>query len=121
MKGVRLDAKAIATNPRKFKEPMDLQLEDLMSKKCTESSKKKVKLAVKNYCEWRLHAMEECGEFDPRLTSADIHNSKTLDKGSFVFAMYKFITEVIKHNGEDYLPNTLKELVYRIQMFLHAK
>ena len=32
-----------------------------------------------------------------------------------------FITKVIKVNREDYPPNTVKELVYCIQMFLHAK
>ena len=35
--------------------------------------------------------------------------------------MCNFITEVIKVNREDYPLNTLKELVYCIQMFLHAK
>ena len=51
---------------------------------------------------------------------SDMHDVKTLDKGSFVFALCKFITEVMKVNGEEY-PNTLKELVYCIQMYLHSR
>ena len=39
----------------------------------------------------------------------------------FCVAFCKFITEVIKVNGEEYPPNTLKEMIYCIQMFLHAK
>ena len=82
---------------------------------------KRVKWAVKNYTEWRQHAIGDDADCNPRLFSADIHDVKSLDKVSFAFAVCKFITEVIKLNVEGYPPNTLKELVYCIQMFLHAK
>ena len=97
------------------------ELEDLMSEKHAESSEKKVKWAIKNYTQWRVHAIEDDLDCNLRLYCADIHDSKTLGKASFALAMCKFITEVVKLNSEDYPPNSLKELVYCIQMFLHSK
>ena len=65
--------------------------------------------------------MEDSEGCDPRLFASDLHDTKFVDKALFAFSMCNFITEVIKLNGEDYPPNMLKELVYLIQMFLHAK
>ena len=114
----------IEANPskNKYKTPVDLnELEDLMSNWYATSSEKTVKWAVKNYADWRLHSIGDGGNCDLKLFSADIHDVKSLDKVSFAFCMCKFIMEVIKVNGEVYPPNTLKELVYCIQMFLHTK
>ena len=59
--------------------------------------------------------------FDGSLVDADIHSAKILKKPCFAFALCKFITEVIKVNGKRHPPNTLKEMVYCRQMFLHTK
>ena len=88
-----------------------------MSKKYADSSKKKVKWAVKNYSNWRVHAMKQ-DKSEHRLVDANVHVTKSLNKSCFSFALCKFITEVIKVNGEEYPP---KGMVYCIQMFLHAK
>ena len=61
----------------------------------------------------------ECS--NDRLANADIHSVNTLDKRALCFSLSKFVTEVIKVNREDYPPNTLKELIYSIQMYLHSK
>ena len=101
---------------------MDLkELEELMTKKYAVTSERNVKWAVKNYSQWRVDAIGDGTCCDPRLLDADKHSTKNLEKASFAFAMCKFITRVIKVNGEDYPLNTLKELVYCIQMFLHMK
>ena len=85
LKGLRPDVKAIAGSPRKcqYKDPLDLhELENLVSKKYAESSEKKVRWAVKNYANWRLHAMKS-DNFDHHLVDADVHDGKSLDKTCF--------------------------------------
>ena len=96
------------------------ELEELMNKRYAQNSERKVWWAVKTNSQWRLHSME-MDNCDPRIFCSDVHDVKTLDKGSFAFALCKFITEVIKVNGEEYPPNMLKELVYCIQMYLHFR
>ena len=122
-KGIGSDAFAVAGSPKKckYKDPLDLQeLEKLMETCYAENSEWKVRWAVKMYSERRLHALNmECS--DDHLANADIHNVNTLDKSALCFSLSKFVTEVIKVNREDYPPNTLKELIYSIRMYLHSK
>ena len=111
----------VSPKKRKYEEPLDLaDLEELMQNRYSRNSEKKVHWAFKAYSKWRLHAMDTKG-FDQRLTNANVHDVKTLIKTDYAFALCKFITEVIKVNGDEYPPNTLKELVYSIQMFVHVK
>ena len=93
-----------------------------MKKRYADSSEKKVQRAVKKYAEWRLNAMENQPKtgVDERFERADIHNFANLDKKAFAFSLCHFVTEVLKVNWEEYPPNTLKELVFCLQMYLHA-
>ena len=42
-----------------------------------------------------------------------------LPKGELAYSLYRFVREMWKLNGEEYLPNTVREIVIMLQMFLH--
>lgn len=44
-----------------------------------------------------------------------------LDKKSVCYSLCRFITEITKVNGEDYLPKTIYEMVSCVQMYLESK
>ena len=124
--GIRPHSMVIAASPKKhkFKDPLDLgDLQELMQKKYADNSEKKVRWAVKQYTLWRQQTIEEMpsGSTDEHFRHADLGDLRTIDKKSFAFVMCKFVTDVLKVNGEEYPPNTLKELVYCVQMFLHSR
>ena len=58
---------------------------------------------------------------DDDILSSDIDKPQDLDGGKFCRALCKFVTEIKKHNLDNYPPNSLHEMKCCIQMFLRTK
>ena len=52
-------------------------------------------------------------------TRANLNALFTFNKSDLAFALSYFIRKIKKLNGDEYPPNTLKEIVVMIQMYLH--
>ena len=61
------------------------------------------------------------GEVDNCILLADIEGSEILVKQNFAYALCRYITEVQKDNGKEYPPNSLRDLLYCLQMYLETK
>ena len=79
-----------------------------------------MKWAVNMYCEWRVNRLSNINVPLPILNANvdDLHNVK---KSDLCYALSCFIGEVKKVDNTEYPPNTLKELIVMIQMFLNEK
>ena len=99
--------------------PTDLEM--LKHKRYAKNTDRKSRWGVTAYCEWRYKAIKDFGDaVEPYILRSDLTKPKELLKSDFCQAMCKFVTEVRKHNGEDYPPNSLKGMVNAIQFYLHS-
>ena len=106
---------------RAFKQATeDQSLIKLTHKNFAPESKKKMKWAVNMYCEWRVNRLKNINVPLPILNSNldDLYNIKQED---LCYSLSCFIGEIKKVDNSEYLPNTLKEIIVMIQMFLHEK
>ena len=106
---------------RKFKTPLDTRkLESMKVVEYAKNSQKKVDWATGVYRDWRNMAVTD-PECDERIISADIDDVCSLEKPNLAYALCRFVTEIVKLNDQNYPPNTLREIVYCIQMYLCTK
>ena len=106
---------------RKYKDPVNEdKINELSHKNFAYESKNKIKWAVNMYVGWRRTRI-----LDPyvpsEIKSADLENLRTFSQGDLCYALCRFIREIKKVNGEEYPPNTLREIVIMIQMYLHER
>ena len=106
---------------RKFKPKLD---EDILEKMQTVAyagnSKRKINWAVGLYRDWRVQVID--GEdADQRILWSDLDEPKFLVKSSLAFSLCRFVTEMMKKNETNYPPNTVKEIIRAIQMYLNTK
>ena len=73
---------------------------------------------MKLFGEWCSYRMSLQGVPD-EIIRCDLNSIGDFSKADLCFSMCRFIREVKKLDGSDYPPNTLRELVIMIQMFLH--
>ena len=95
---------------RVFKNP-DINFNILENKQFAPESKRKMKWAVNLYSDWRRARLSRIGVSD-EIIKANLDNLHS-------FSQSRFITEVRRLDGKDYPPNTLREIIICIQMFLH--
>ena len=102
---------------RKFKEPSnDCKIVELSCKNFVPESKKKIRWAVNMYCDWRQNRVNnKCCE---EILLADL-NYFAFSESDLAYALSCFIREVRKIDGGDFPPNTLREIIVMIQMYLH--
>ena len=104
---------------REFKEPSnDQKLVELSYKTFAVESKKKMRWAVNMYCSWRSHRLGN-GPVCEEIVRANLDALSTFSQQDFSYALACFVREVKRVDGKDYPPNTLKEIVIMLQMFLH--
>ena len=104
---------------REFKEPMsDDKIDYLGKKQFAPESKKKMKWAVNMFCQWRFNRLSKpfCPSQVINSNLDDLANIVPLDLS---FALSRFIVEVRRLDGKEYPPNTLREIIICIQMYLH--
>ena len=105
---------------RQFKSPEDEdKIYELSNKKFSEQSKRKIKWALKMYDEWRVSRMKEL-YVASQIRRSDL-KFKDFSQEDLSYSLCRFITEVRKLDNSDFPPNTLREIVIMIQMYLNEK
>ena len=92
----------------------------LTKKKFAPESRKKMKWAYNLYQDWRMNRinMTWCAV---QIINANLSELSGITKEHLCFALCRFVREIKKLNGQDYPPNTIREIVIMIQMFLHEQ
>ena len=104
---------------RQFKPPeVDDKIKDISKKQFAPESRCKIKWAVNLYCGWRSNRLKTYCE-NVEILRADLDRLVQFNQSDLCFAMCRFVREVKKLNGDEYPPNTLREIVIMIQMYLH--
>ena len=102
-----------------FKKPEeDSNVEKASKKKFAPLSKTKIKWAVNMYSQWRLNRMSD-GQVPDEIVRANLDLVMGVENSDLCFALARFIREVKKIDGSDYPPNTLREIIIMIQMYLN--
>ena len=70
------------------------------------------------YNEWRLQQNKNPDQIPIK---CDLVNMQHIQKKPLYNALYKFITEITKINGEEYPPKTIYEIIICVQMYLESK
>ena len=70
------------------------------------------------YSDWRCNHIAKPG-VAYQIVQANLEVLDGFDKIDLSYALCRFVREVKKLNGEDYPPNTVRELVIMVQMYLH--
>ena len=104
---------------REFKAPTDDQeIGVLQKKRFAPESQKKMKWAVNMYSEWRRNRLAN-GMCPQQLIDCNLDLLGSFHQSQLSFALSRFIVEVRRLDGKEYPPNTLREIIVCIQMFLH--
>ena len=96
------------------------KINNLSNKQFAEQSRRKIRWAVNLYCQWRLNRMNDscCPS---QISRANLDFVFAVQQEDLAYSLARFLREVKRVDGKDYPPNTLRELVIMIQMFLHEK
>ena len=71
------------------------------------------------YCEWRRNRIGK--PFCPsQIINANLDALFEVTQVDLAYSLCRFIREIKKMDGSDYPPNTLREMIVMIQMFLHS-
>ena len=104
---------------RLFKDPIvDDSINDLSRKQFAPESKCKIRWAVNMYNEWRRSRISVIG-CPSQTVDANLEMLHSFTPSQLGYALCRFVTEVRRLDGKEYPPNTIRELVICIQMFLH--
>ena len=71
------------------------------------------------YSEWRINRIHR-GYCPKQVINACLDNLFEFSESDLCYSLCRFVREVKKLDGNDYLPNTLREIVIMIQMYLHS-
>ena len=69
------------------------------------------------YDQWRVQRLGEV-LVAPQIRHTDLNFIQDFDKQDLCYALCRFIREVCRLDGDDFPPNTVREIVIMIQMFL---
>ena len=106
---------------RQFKETEDEdKIYELSNKHFAEQSKRKIRWTANLYSEWRLKRVMESG-CPTQIVHANLDHYSQIVKVELAYSLSRFLREVKRLDGKEYPPNTLRELIVMIQMFLHER
>ena len=106
---------------REFKTPTDdCKLVEMSHSNFAPKSKKKMKWAVNMYCDWRVSRLQKVKVPD-EIFRGNLDDLYNVGHSDLCYALCCFISEVKKVDKTEYPPNTLKEIIVMIQMFLHEQ
>ena len=106
---------------REFKEPVeDSKLIQMSHRKFAPESQKKMKWAVNLYCDWRVNRVQKVS-VPIQIVRANLDDLYNVSQDDLCYSLSCFIGEIKKVDKSDYPPNTLKEIIVMIQMFLNEK
>ena len=102
---------------RQFKAPEDdAQINNVTKKNFAPKSKLKINWKLNLYSDWRKYRMSQQTH---EILRCDLDILGQFSKADLCFAMCRFVREVKKLDGSEFPPNTIRELVVMIQMYLH--
>ena len=105
---------------REFKEPVgDCEIVKMERKRFAPESYKKMKWAMKMYQEWRSARLSD-GLVPVEIVRADLCKVWQFGDSDLSFSLSRFIREVKKIDGKDFPPNSVREIIIMIQMFLNS-
>ena len=79
-----------------------------------------MKWAVNMYSQWRINKMGS-GYISDQIVNANLDVINEVSKADLCFALSRFICEVKKLDGSEYPPNTLREIIIMVQMYLNEQ
>ena len=101
-----------------FKPPeKDENIEKMAKKQFAPKSKSKIMWVVNLYSQWRASRINVVG-CPPQIFNVNLDRF-VFSKQDLCYSMCRFICEVKKIDGTEYPPNTVRDLVLMIQMYLH--
>ena len=104
---------------REFKQPEhENNIEEFGRKRFAPQSKKKMLWAVNLYDQWRKNRIGMT-DASVQIFNADLQFYKNFTKDELCYSLCRFVREVKRLDGNDYPPNTIRELVIMVQMYLH--
>ena len=116
--GDQLDEAEEAKSGRTFKESTnDLVIDKFSRKMFAPESRRKMKWAVNMYSDWRICRLK--GNAPVEIVRADLNALNRFSQDDLSFALARFIREIKCLDGTDYPPNTLREVIVMIQMYLN--
>ena len=81
-------------------------------------SKKKIRWAVNMYCDWRRNRIAKTA-VPHQSIRADLDDLYNVKQNDLCYSLLCFIGEVKKVDKSEFPPNSLKEIIVMIQMFLN--
>ena len=99
-----------------------LSTDDLESMKdwChVKNTEKKYNSACNAYNEWREDVLDSCSENVNNIALSDITKPHSLEPLKLCNSLCRFIAEVQKVKGGDYPPQSIRDMILSIQMYLH--
>ena len=105
---------------REFKQPVDdSEIAGVSNRVFAPQSQRKIKWVVNLYSEWRRNQIGK--PFCPnQIINSNLDLILHLKQCDLAYALCRFIREVKKLDGSDYPPNTLREMIIMIQMYLQS-
>ena len=104
---------------RVFKEAQTAdKIHELSYKNFSDMSKKKMLWVVNLFNDWRINRMKQV-LVERQIRDTDLAFVNQFSEGDLAYCLCRFICEIKKIDGDDYPPNTLREIVIMIQMYLH--
>ena len=110
-------------DPRKMKKRCYKKSEDpdkineLSHKNFAAESKRKIRWAVNLYDDWRNTRIGDgC---DLQIKKANLNALFSFGKQELAYSLIRFVTEIKRIDGKDYPPQTLRQIVIMIQMYLN--
>ena len=103
---------------RTFKDPTNNDIISEMSKKHNaKGSEIKIKWAVNMYTQWKVDRIKS-SDVAQEIKNADLSCFYSFTQHDLYYALSRFIGEVKEYDGCDYPPNTIREIIIMIQMYL---
>ncbi len=93
------------------------ELEKMSFKRFPPNTVNKIDWAVKLYTDWWFQRIKLPG-CDPRIRWMNLQNLKLLNKSNFAISLVHFITEIQHVDGQDYPPQTLRQIALMLQFHL---
>ena len=108
----------IYNKKRCFKAPIsEDKIYELSNKTFASESCRKIKWAVKMFNEWRISRMKEIF-VNAEIRRCDLNFPQEINKDDLCFALSRFVREVKHVDNNEFPPNTLREIVVMVQMYL---
>ncbi len=82
-----------------------------------QASERKMNWALRLYNQWRVFRIEAIN-CDEAIILTDLHYLTKIIERNFIFSMTRFITEIQKLNGQEYLLCTIYQMMICVQMYL---